>query len=186
MKKEIWAPVKAYVGYYEVSTTGKVRSIPRTIVANDRFMKPCIENRGGRELSQEVNKRRGVKRVVLYKNGISERKLVHRVVAEAFIPNPEDKPQINHIDGNPSNNNVENLEWCTAKENQWHSLNILKNDPNITKKRPVLCVDTGEVFPSIREAQRVYGKNAHIWEAASGRRKKAANKKWMFIKEEDA
>lgn len=183
MKKEVWAPVKGYVGYYEVSNTGRVRSVPRMIVANDRFMKPCMEKRSGKELSQEVNGKRMVRRVILHKNGNAERKLVHRIVAEAFIPNPENKTQINHIDGNPSNNNVENLEWNTPKENQWHSRNILNNDPNKTRKRPVLCIDTGEVFPSVCEAQRVYGKNAHIWEAASGIRRKAAKKKWSFIKD---
>lgn len=183
MKKEVWAPVKDYAGYYEVSNTGRIRSVPRTIVANDKFMKPCIENRGGKELSQEICGERKVRRVVLYKDGNRDRRLVHRVVAEAFIPNPYNKTQINHIDGNPSNNNVENLEWNTPKENQWHSRNILKNDPNKTKKRPVLCIDTGEVFPSVHEAQRVYGKNSHIWAAASGIRKSAAKKKWTFVKD---
>lgn len=179
---EKWQPIKGYEGYYEVSSFGRVKAVTRKIYAHDRFMNPCVEVKKERELLLDSN-RQGYKRVTLSKNGTRDRRAVHRLVAEAFLSNPEDKSQVNHIDGDPSNNNVKNLEWNTPKENQWHSRNILKNDSNVTKKRPVLCVDTGEVFPSIREAQRVYGKNTHIWEAASGRRKKAANKKWNFIKE---
>lgn len=188
---EEWRPIAGFEGRYEISSFGRVKSLSRTIYTVWKNGEEGAYFQEGRILSLKECTRnsRGYqtyKQVCLSDNGKHKYRLVHRVVAEAFIPNPEYKPQINHIDGNPSNNNVENLEWCTAKENQWHSLNILKNDPNITKKRLILCVDTREVFPSIREAQRVYGKNAHIWEAASGRRKKAANKKWMFIKEKNA
>lgn len=148
---------------YRVSKDGKIMGL------DGRIMKQAKDTRG-------------YMFVTLNNNYRQFHLSIHRAVAMCYIPNPHNLPQVNHKDQDKTNNNVENLEWCTAKENQWHSLNILKNDPNITKKRPILCVDTGEVFPSIREAQRVYGKNAHIWEAASGRRKKAANKKWMFIK----
>lgn len=63
--------------------------------------------------------------VGLYQNGKQKVKRVHRLVAEAFIPNPDNKPYINHIDGNRQNNDVSNLEWCTQAENVWHSIHVL-------------------------------------------------------------
>lgn len=93
---------KAYLVYED----GKVQN-KNTL----RFLKP------------DVN--RGYKRVTLCHDGITTRHLVHRLVAEAFVPNPEGKPHVNHLDGNPSNNNVDNLEWCTPSENEYHSYRAL-------------------------------------------------------------
>ena len=67
----------------------------------------------------------GYKRVDLYENGKHHYLRIHRLVATAFIPNPDNKPQVNHIDGNKSNNRVDNLEWCTGSENQRHAHNVL-------------------------------------------------------------
>ena len=68
----------------------------------------------------------------LHKNGKEKRFKVHRLVAEAFIPNPKHLPQINHKDGNVKNNNVDNLEWCTCQDNLLHSFRVLKRKPSIT------------------------------------------------------
>lgn len=87
---------------------------------------------------------KGYMYVDLYSKGKHKRKYVHRLVAEAFIPNPENKPYINHIDGNPHNNNVDNLEWCTSKENSVHKTEVLGKG-NI---RPVRCVETGIIYRS--------------------------------------
>lgn len=75
-----------------------------------------------RLLKQDINQ--GYKRVVLTKNKKTYRKKVHRLVAETFIPNPENKPCVNHIDGNKLNNNVNNIEWCTYSENSKHAFKI--------------------------------------------------------------
>lgn len=105
--EEIWKDVVGYEGLYKVSNTGRIlaRSCER------RFQK----NNSGYET------------VMLYKDGKYRRRTVHRIVAEAFIPNPLCYSQINHIDENKENNCVSNLEWCTPSEN---NLKYHKNHPN--------------------------------------------------------
>lgn len=106
---EQWVDIKGFEGKYQVSNTGKVRSLCSK--------KPRI-------ISQyNTGKYRNYKEVKLYKGGrgTDGGYKVHRLVAEAFIPNPENKPQVNHIDGNTFNNDVSNLEWVTNSENQKHA-----------------------------------------------------------------
>lgn len=98
---EIWKDIPGYEGKYEVSNLGRVRSL--------KFNKTKI-------LKQDTNKR-GYKRVNLYKNGKKKNYWVHRLVAIAFISNPNNYKEVNHKDENTSNNNVKNLEWCTREYN---------------------------------------------------------------------
>jgi len=112
---EEWRDVPNFEGY-QVNSIGKVRSV-------DRF---CGDRRGvihGKLLKPFIN-RRGYLEVNLYKNSKSTTKIIHRLVAKAFIPNDFNKPQVNHIDGNKLNNKVSNLEWMSNSENQLHAYSL--------------------------------------------------------------
>lgn len=120
--KEIWKDIKDYEEYYEVSNTGKIRSKTR-IIQDKNFSKSGKEFSRtrkfiGKELKTNPVCESGHLSVAFYKNGRSGgSKLVHRVVAEAFLENPNNKPIVDHIDGDPKNNNVINLRWSDFFEN---------------------------------------------------------------------
>ena len=120
---EVWKDIKGYEGLYQVSNKGRVKSLDR--YANNNG---TLQFRPERILKQNIQKVGRSRRctVTLSKESKIKRIRVHRLVAEAFIPNPENKPQIDHIDTNMENNNVENLRWVTPKENM--------NNP-LTRKR---------------------------------------------------
>lgn len=119
--KEIWKPIKDFEGLYEVSTLGNVRSIDRTIKSWNGHKDIDVLFKG-KILKQHIT--RGYMAVGLCKNGKMQNIQVHRLVAKTFIPNLNNKPQVNHIDGNKHNNKVENLEWCSSSENVKHSYRI--------------------------------------------------------------
>lgn len=122
--KEIWKDIKNYEGLYQVSNLGKVRSLYKWDINKKQYIK---ENK-----ILKLNTRNNYYIVQLTKNKKRKSKQVHRLVAEAFILNPKNKPFINHIDFNTKNNNINNLEWCTQKENVNHSICNMKHRKLIT------------------------------------------------------
>lgn len=115
---EIWKSIEGCKGYYEVSSFGRVKSLPRRV--------PCGSGRETRLVPEKIlaNSRRGYTFVQLRIDGMEYRESVHRLVTEAFIPNPKGLPFVNHKDGDKTNNRADNLEWCTPKENINHALGM--------------------------------------------------------------
>lgn len=130
--------------------------------------------------------------VDLYRNNKRKRVYIHRLVAEAFIPNINNKPYVNHKDGNPKNNNVDNLEWCTPLENVIHASKVINTmrqykKANEKRKKAVNMIDrfTGSLvatFSSIREAERIMGISAsNITACLKGRQKYTKDYSWYYV-----
>lgn len=128
---EIWKDIKGYEGLYQVSNLGRIKSLGNLQNRKEKLLKVNIYN--------------GYCIVYLYKNNKKKSYLCHRLVAEAFIPNPDNLPQVNHKDENKLNNRVDNLEWCTSKYNV-----------NYSSAKPIMCVETGVVYNSLTEVSEKY------------------------------
>ena len=121
MLVEQWKDIKGYEGMYQVSTLGRVRSLDRMIYNKGLFNKDGWFLCKGRVLTPRVSKSRGLSigyySVCLIKNGVAKNFCIHRLVASAFLENPYNKDHVDHIDSDVTNNKVDNLRWCTQKEN---------------------------------------------------------------------
>lgn len=144
--REIWKDVKGYEGLYRVSNLGKVKSMAKII--GRRYV-------GERLLKQRISTQ-GYKMVSFCKNYKIFNASVHRLVAEAFIPNPLNKPFINHKNGIKTDNRIENLEWCTQSENVLHGYKIGLNDPKkhgrTGKRRPLTVKEKTLISMKTKEA----------------------------------
>lgn len=171
--KEEWKDIVGYEGKYRVSNTGKVYS-----VISNKVLTPAYCGSGYLKVML-------VKQPKNYKNT-----MIHRLVAEAFIPNPSNKATVNHIDGNKLNNCAENLEWNTYSENLKHAYSKGLNHWNekkgkAQKKVDMLDKSTGEfirTFNSVGEAYRYVGAYNHsaIIDVCVGRRKSCKGYKWRY------
>lgn len=172
---EIWEPVNNYEKQYEVSNFGRIRSLPRNTTSG-KIINP-IKTESGLWVS-------------LRNSGNDTKQLIHRLVAKSFIENPENKPQINHIDGNRWNNFVGNLEWVTNSENVKHSHDYLnrvytaygenhKNSKTVSQyTKSGIYLNT---FGSVNEASRQLNISfENIASCARGKRKSAGNFIWKY------
>lgn len=179
MKNEVWKDVKGYEENYQVSNYGKIRS-------KDRYLRVCG---GGYRFVKGIPIKtmtytNGYIGVGLYKNGKHKMKLVHRLVAESFIPNPDNYPQINHKDENITNNHLENLEWCTAKYNANYGTRNERMIKDSSLKAVIMCSTDGlelKYFKSLGEASRETGFDiSAIIRACKGKQKTSYGYIWKY------
>lgn len=170
METEIWKPLKDYEGLYEISNMGRVRSLVKKGNTKQQIKKTGIDVSTG------------YTNIQLTKNNKPLTKRVHRLVAEAFVPNPNNKPVVNHIDGNKRNNLASNLEWMTYSENTLHSFKnglqkkIFGDKNYITKIKDQDVLKIRELISqgkTNKEIAKVYGVNpSQISRIKTGQRRK--------------
>lgn len=172
-KKENWKPINGYEGLYEISDLGRVKSLRRK-----KNNKPLIFS--------NCKNSNGYNAVNLRKDNKIKRFTIHRLVALNFLENNENKPDVNHIDGNKNNNELNNLEWCTKSENQQHRRNVLKKN-NIKTKKTIYKYDLNDnlinKYQSIKEAARKNNcSDSDIIKCAKGinHHKTVAGYKWKY------
>lgn len=171
--KEIWKPIPNYENIYEASNFGRIRSVNR-IDTNGR-------KRIGKILKPKIE-RTGYLRVALFNGGKRKEYKVHRLVMLAFVGECPYGLQVNHKDENKRNNMLANLEYVTPKENT--NYGTAQERCHASTKKPVLCVNTGTFYNSIREASRnTCVDNGDISRVCRGIQKTAGGYKWEFVEE---
>ena len=171
---EIWKDIQGYEGFYQISNFGRVKSLARLSIQNHLLPEKILKQ-------SELN---GYYKVNLQnKEGVKSHQ-VHRLVAIAFLANTDNKPCVNHIDGDKHNNNVNNLEWCTVSENNKHAYKMGLASP--VNKTPIKAtnIQTGEVkyFESQTEAANVLNTSkGHINDCLKGKQKTCKGYTFEYI-----
>ena len=177
---EIWKDIKGYEGLYQVSNKGHVKSLNYRRTGKEGILKGRLD-------------KDGYLRVGLCKNKKQKPFYIHRLVAKAFLPNPNNLPEVNHIDENKENNHVENLEWCDRKyNNNYGSRNerasvSMKGKKHKLKKQ-ILCIETGEIFDTSQDVINIMfngkGSQSNIRNHLNGQRKSAYGYHFVYIERE--
>lgn len=184
MKNEVWKDVPNYEGIYKASNFGRIKMVKRTLTDS---------------LGKKINKKEHILKprtgnryymIALYKNGKREDLLLHRLIAQTFIPNPENKPFVNHKDENCFNNCSDNLMWCTQKENMnWGTINE-RMSKNSKSKRKVNQYDMDGNFIKQWDCMTDFYKSkglklkTGIIECCKGRRQSHMGYKWKYADED--
>ena len=180
---EEWRDVVGYEGLYQVSDQGRVKSLERKVkhwrggerIQKERILKPATAYNG-------------YLLVPLYAGGKRKKLKVHRLVCQAFHDNPDNKPCVNHIDENKTNNAANNLEWCTYEENNNHGTRNARSAE--TKSKPVaqyaLDGELIKIWVSAREAQKQAGFSyKHISNVATGKHKTHKGFIWRYVERKE-
>lgn len=175
-EREIWRDVVGFEGLYKVSNLGNVKSLNYKRTGKEKVLKP-IKNTGG------------YLQIWLIKDGRRYTKSVHRLVAEAFIPNPDNLPCVNHKDENKTNNKEFNLEFCTYEYNINYGNRNERAGKKIAERlsKPVICIETGFIFASTMDAERKTGiSNGQISSCCNGKKgyKTAGSFHWRYVEKE--
>lgn len=164
---EIWRDVQGFETFYQVSNYGRIYS-----KIKNKILNPCVNSPKMPHLY--IDAKINNKRTKLY---------IHRLVAQAFIENPDNLPEIDHIDCNPRNNHFSNLRWCTRKINQNNPISVLHNKISQPHSKKVLQFKDGILineYPSLKEASRAGFTLHSIWSCCQGKNKSHKGFQWAY------
>jgi hypothetical protein len=177
-KEEIWRDIIGYEGLYQVSNMGRVKSLERDVASKNGSKRTVRE-----QILKSNTNQDGYLQVSLYYSGKMKTFKIHRLVCEAFHENPKNKPCVNHIDENKTNNAASNLEWCTYEENNnhgTHTARISKPVGQYTRDGKLI-----KIWQSASEVERQLGfATQNITAVARGKRKTANGYVWKYIDED--
>ena len=170
---EIWKDIEGYEGLYQISNLGNVKSLNYNKTGKERILTPQKNNKS-------------YLKVGLCKQAKSKTYKIHRLVAQAFLPNQNNLPQVNHKDEDKQNNAASNLEWCTNKYNSNYGTRNKRvaesNINNPKRSKQVLCVENGVIYPSTMELQRQLGlPQQNISHCCNGKRKTCGGFHWCYV-----
>lgn len=176
--KEIWKDIHNYEGLYQISNYGRVKSLERK-VKNTKSSYRIVK-----EKILSCNKcSNGYYYIILYKNQNKKTYRIHRLVADAFIPNNDNLLEVNHIDENKENNNVNNLEWCNHKYNMNYGTSIKRNAEK-HKKQVIQYTKNNEIikeYSSLKEASDKIGiDSSSIMRCCKGKQKTCGGYIWKY------
>lgn len=176
---EIWKDIKGYEGLYQISNTGKVKSLTRYVNSKSSG-KLLIKEK----IRKTTTTTAGYEYVVLANKGKNKTLLIHRLVAETFIPNPNNYACVNHIDENKSNNNVSNLEWCNYEyNNTYKNIHLRRNLDNVARRVIQYDLDMNEIkrWNTITDASKEFNaKVVNIVKCCKGERNHCCGFKWRY------
>lgn len=182
MENEVWKDIKGYEGLYQISNLGRVKRLCEWV--GNKYAKKYVKKQS---ILKGTLDNVGYITVTLSKNSKNKKYRVHRLVSQFFIPNPDNFPQVNHIDGNKQNNNVNNLEWCDNNYNIHHAIkNGLWGHRSDNIKKKVNQYDINNIYinsyESITEAEKKLGiNNTSISQCCKGKRKTAGGYIWKYV-----
>lgn len=155
---EFWKDIEGYEGLYRVSNVGQVKSLK-----SNKILKPNSNNTGG------------YLQVVLSKNGEAKRFYIHRLVAEAFLPNEDELPEVDHINSDKTDNRVANLQWISRVEN------LRKKETGMMIPKRVICLETGKIFETVADAANYVNRTPRtMLYHLSGKHKTCAGKHFKY------
>ena len=183
-QNEIWKDIPGYEGFYQASNLGRIKSL---LFYNNRYKKYIKREK----ILKTTTQKTGYLMLTLCKDKKKSNLLVHRIIAKTFLSNPNNYPQVNHKDGNKKNNCVDNLEWCTSKQNNKHAFDTGLNKYNhafdnyhFTKKVGQYDLNDNFIkeFDSITKASVETNTLVQsICKVCKGKRKKAGGYIWKYL-----
>lgn len=189
LDEEEWRDVVGYKGYYKVSNLGRIASLARYVKRKHRVGVDSNYTTKPHLIKTFFSKKSPYERIVLYVKK-PDRRLVHRIVAEAFSPNPNKYPEVDHINDNPRDNRACNLQWCTpkmnsSKESHRKAISVGLLGHVASNRTPIACLtldgDLVKTYPSMKNAELEGYSHSAIYAVANNKRKSHGGYKWMYL-----